>query len=248
VALVLSGVPTHVRNRLVRLGVPFVVPDRQMFLPFLAVDLRERDPRLARATRQVLSTASQVVVLRHLLGKPAESHTLAELAAETGYSAMTMTNVGKELASYGLCEVIRDGRAHRVVFGESGRPLWERALPHLGDPVRTRRWVQRWKLRKTERIAAGISALARYTSIADDEIPTFALGQKEYRARVENGSIVECAERDEAEVSIECWSYDPAKLTEDDCVDRLSLYLSLRNAADERVHKELGALMEGLGW
>lgn len=248
VALVLATAPTHVRNRLVQRGVPFIVPGRQLFLPFLAVDLREREPRVVRATRQVVSAAAQVVVLRHLLGEPVERHTLAELAAETGYSPMTMTNVGKELTALGLCEVVRDGRAQCIVFGESGQHLWERALPHLADPVRARRWVRRWKPRKSERLAAGLSALARFTDLADDEIPSFALAHKEYRARIESGDIVECSEPDEATAALECWTYAPTKLSRGDCVDRLSLYLSLRNAADERVQKGLGTLLKGVPW
>jgi hypothetical protein len=52
-----------VRNGLVRNGVPFIVPRRQMFLPFLAVDLRERGARRPRPRRDVLSGAAQALVL-----------------------------------------------------------------------------------------------------------------------------------------------------------------------------------------
>ena len=98
------------------------------------------------------------------------------------------------------------------------------------------------------RLIAGMTALERYTLIAADPVPTFALWQKEYRARVEQGDIVGCEGPDEAEAQIECWAYDPGRLAYGDGVDRLSLYLSLRNTADERVQKELRALLEGVEW
>jgi DNA-binding MarR family transcriptional regulator len=248
VALVLHGVPTHDRNRLVRRGVPFVVPGRQMYLPFLAMDLRERDHRLSRVDRKAVSAAAQAVVLRRLLGRPVEDLTLAELAEATGYSAMTMTNVGDELERLGLCAVAREGRTRRIVFDTQGAELWERARPLLRDPVRTTRWARKWSTRTKRRIVAGLSALARYTSIAEDGVLVFALWHKDYRAQVDRGEIVGCEGPDEAEVAIECWTYDPARLADGDRVDRLSLYLALRTTSDERVEKELRVLLEGVEW
>ena len=43
--------------------------------------------------------------------------------------------------------------------------------------------------------------------------------------------------------AIEGWRYDPTTLATGDCVDRLSLYLALRDTADERVRKELRTLL-----
>jgi hypothetical protein len=42
VVLVLSHLPSYARNRMVRMGIPFVVPDSQLFLPTAMIDLRER--------------------------------------------------------------------------------------------------------------------------------------------------------------------------------------------------------------
>src|SRR5688572_29147208 len=42
VALVLSRLPSYARNRMVRLGIPFIVPGSQTFLPAALIDLRER--------------------------------------------------------------------------------------------------------------------------------------------------------------------------------------------------------------
>jgi hypothetical protein len=248
VALVLQGVPTHDRNRLVQRGVPFVVPGRQMYLPFLAMDIRERDPRLSRVSRKAVSAAAQAVVLRRLLGGSVEDLTLAELAEATGYSAMTMTNVGNELERLGLCAVAREGRTRRIVFDARGAQLWERALPLLRDPVRTTRWARKWSTRREQRIVAGLSALARYTSIADGDVQVFALWYKDYRTLVGRGDMVECEGPDDAKIAIECWTYDPARLADGDRVDRLSLYLALRATSDERVEKELRVLLEGVEW
>jgi DNA-binding MarR family transcriptional regulator len=248
VALVLPRIPTHVRNRLVQRGVPFIVPGRQMFLPFLAIDLRERDHRPFRGQREALTAAAQAVLLGHLLGKSMQDRPLGELAVMLGYSPMTLSKVADELEAKGLCEVVREGKTRRLGFLDAGRTLWERALPILANPVRARQWVRRWEPGRAGKVAAGLTALERYGSIADDRIPTFALWRNDVRTGLERGDIVACDVPDDAAAAIECWTYDPARLADGDCVDRLSLYLSLRNAPDERVQKELRALLEDVGW
>ena len=47
---------------------------------------------------------------------------------------------------------------------------------------------------------------------------------------------------------VEVWKYDPRILAEDGKVDMLSLYLSLRDTEDERVHKEVNQLIKERKW
>lgn len=248
VALLLPRVAPYFRNRLVRLGVPFLVPGRQMFLPFLAVDLREREPKLPKERGSSLSAAAQVLLLRHLLGHAVAGRPLKNVASDLGYSNMTLTNVAKELEGLALCEVVRDGRARQLAFALRGLDLWNHALKHLTSPVRARRWIRRAKTVHPKLLAAGMTALERYTDIADDPIPTFALGQHEFRRRIERGDLVDCQSADEADAAVESWTYDPARLVDRDCVDRLSLYLALRDSTDERVQKELKRLLGEMKW
>ena len=49
-------------------------------------------------------------------------------------------------------------------------------------------------------------------------------------------------------ITVEVWSYDPLILAEDDFVDRLSLFLSLRETPDERIEAALAEMMETLAW
>jgi hypothetical protein len=246
VALVLSGMPAYVRNRLVQQGVPFVVPGRQLFLPPLAVDLKERHARPVREGRQELSAPAQLVVIHHLMGKPEAGRTLKELADVLGYSAMTITNAGEELQRAGVCEVVRSGRTCRLQFDGTPKTIWQQALPLLQSPVRFKRWVRRCRIPPADRLAAGLTALDVCTMISDDPVPTFALWQNEYRQCLRRADFVECQGGDEAEAMLECWRYDPKRLTGGNCVDRFSLYLSLRQSTDERVQKALTALMEGV--
>ena len=65
---------------------------------------------------------------------------------------------------------------------------------------------------------------------------------------MEKGLLVSCPGPEEAHAQMECWHYDPRLLSDGPTVDRLSLFLSLREAADERVAQALHALLESLPW
>ena len=67
VILVLSALPSYVRNRLIQRRVPFIVPGTQMFLPMLMIDLREQYPRRAGGSKARLSSVAQVVIIYHLI-------------------------------------------------------------------------------------------------------------------------------------------------------------------------------------
>lgn len=247
IALVLPRIGSHGRQRLVQLGVPFVVPNRQAFLPALMVDLHEHFPRPAHRATDALSAAAQVVILRHLLGKPVQGVSLRELAKTLGYSAMTLSNVRHELEAFKLCRAVPRGRSAHLVFPEPMRTLWDRALPHLATPVKARHWVRfGWTGRKP--LQAGLAALAAVSMVSDDNLKTFAITNAEYRLQVKAGNLVECEEPDDAQAQVECWRYDPGRLSDGPFVDPLSLYLSLRTTDDERVAKALKTLLGSLPW
>src|ERR1700722_19540165 len=70
VVLVLPILPSYARNRMVQMGIPFVVPGSQTFIPNSLIDLRERFPQPNSKRRQTLSPAAQFTVIYHLLRGP----------------------------------------------------------------------------------------------------------------------------------------------------------------------------------
>jgi len=245
--LVLPKLASYSRNRLVRQGVPFAVPGRQMFLPMLLIDFRERFPRASRKNSPTLLTPSQVVVIYYLSGNSVDGIPLRELAARLGYSAMTLSNVRDELESAKLCQVVMDGRSRQLRFGSSRSKLWELAKPRLRSPVKASHWVN-WSRPSTLALASGLNALAEYSSISEDRVPTFAMRDRDYRRQLETGELHGCPGSGEADARLEAWRYDPAILTAGATVDRLSLYLSLRDSRDERVQIALEGMLKEMPW
>jgi hypothetical protein len=245
--LVLPRVTSYVSQQLIRSGVPFIVPHVQLFLPPMMIDLRSRLPGHFSADADVLTPAAQVVVLRHLLKMPAAKMPLGKLAGELGYSSMAMTNVGRELESFGLCKLVKQGRSKSLVFEESRNAIWEKADPLLRDPVRVRRWV-RWDHRPVECLEAGLTALESLTMASDGDLPTLALKDSLYRHLLGQSAFSVSEGAEQAQARVECWSYDPRLLSDGPGVDKLSLYLSLRHVDDERVVSASETLIEGTDW
>lgn len=247
VALVLPHVAAYDRKRLIKNGVAFLVPGRQMFLPQLLVDLREHFPRRRQPAGDKLSYPAQAVVLYHLLSGPVEDASLRAVAKALRYSPMTLSNASNELTGCRFCTAVTTGRKRTLHFNRQGRKLWKAALPHLRSPVKARRWV-RGVAGGAGLLAAGMSALSAYTDIGDDPLPTYAIRDNVYRKKLEAGELVGCHGPDEAEACMELWHYAPDLLGRHGRVDPLSLCLSLQDSPDERVSKALRTVEEGVQW
>lgn len=245
--LVLPALQTRMRQRLVRLRVPFIVPGRQTFLPLALVDLRERQDRQHRRTGQRLTPAAQVVLLYHLQRQNLDGWPLRRIAKAVGYSPIMLSKVRAELEAAGLCRTRTKGRAISLVFALKGRELWEAALPWLSNPVRTVHGA-RWNKIPAGAVAAGMTALSRATKLSDDRIPTFCMAAAALRAAIDRGTLQIMPDDDEADVKVEAWSYDPCALTELATADPLSVYLTLRESPDERIQEQLEALMKRISW
>jgi len=245
VILIFEQLPSYLRNRFVKQGVPFIVPGTQMFLPTLMIDLREHFSKADMRIPGKLSPTSQVVVLYHILKAPLPPEPLVRLAKRLGYSAMAMSKAQKELLAAKLCRVERAGRTILLRFELRGRDLWQKAEPLLATPVKRTYWV-RWGQPRPRAVNAGVTALSQVSMLTDEQLPTCAMRDKDVVSALSKGKIVPCEGREEAQARMEAWKYDPWLLAENGTADRCSLYLSLRNNADERIQKEIQFLIEGL--
>ncbi|MEO8614821.1 MAG: hypothetical protein ABI600_06755 [Luteolibacter sp.] len=247
VVIVIPSIASYARNRMVHGGVPFIVPGTQLFLPFLMVDLRERFARIQPAAGKSLTPATQCILLFHLLRESLDGIPLREIAGKVGYSAMMISRAKDEMEAAELCRAISAGRSMVLEFSGKGRSLWQRAEALLSSPVRKIRWI-RWDQPAYPAVVAGLTALSRRTMIEDDRLPTWALMHDVYRANLEMGVFRGCPSSDDANVQLESWGYNPLLLGGSEAVDSLSLYLSMRDSADERIQQQLKQLIGEVNW
>lgn len=241
-----QAIASYNRQRLIERKIPFIVPGNQMYLPMLGIDLREHLKRI-REKRTMFSPSTQVLVLHVLWKKAAVTITPAGMAERLGYSAMTLTRAFDELEAAGIGEQTTLGKERQLRFVETGRRLWEEALPYLGSPAR-RRLFAAAGAPLGGCMLAGQSALARYSMLAEPKVTVCAFSAEEWKARVDGGGVSEIPLPEPDGYEIELWRYPPEQFAQEGVVDRLSLYLSLRDVNDERVQAALDELLAGMKW
>lgn len=246
VILLLPVLAAYNRRRLIDHGINFIVPGAQLFLPALAVDLREHvRPRLRppQPDRKRLSPTAQMIVIDALLDGRLHGLIAKDIAETLGVSAMAVSRAMEELRTTTFTAMEPQGSGFRLYFKVLGRALWDEALPLMGTPVRKLRGVSNIPLAPNV-FLAGESALARYTSLADPPRTVFAIHDKDWKMLTRHGG----GETGLASGSIwlETWSYAPGALARGkDIVDPLSLFLSLE-ADDERLAIAAEDLLEGV--
>lgn len=228
----------------------FLVPMAQLFVPEALLDLRERTPRPAARAPDLFSPTAQQVILGALLEPMAsgQAANATALARRYGVAVMSMSRAFDELEAARMAEARRDGRQRALSLQAAGRELWDLAAPRLQSPVRkVRTVIIPGAGPESARIGvrvAGESALSLYTDLAEPRMQRLAAPAAGWGQLVRDNALRETYPRDPAGVEVETWAYDPGALARGDVVDKLSLYLSLRDHADERVALAAADLLE----
>lgn len=225
------------RKRFIEHHIPFIIPGNQMYLPEIGVDLREFFKK-SKKRKNVISPATQAVIINSLLNKNKFSFTLSELAYTLNYTSMTISRVIDELECLEIGNSSRKGKERILSFEASKSELWEKSKEMMRSPVKKRIWVKGEK----PKVQSGLSALSKITQIASPNISTYAIGSKEWKMK----KLVEFPDREGATFELEVWHYDPSLFAINGVADPYSLYLSLQDSEEERVEAALEEMMENI--
>ena len=253
----LSGQPKHIvlcfkhlesrqRKALIEAKIPFIVPNNQVYLPFLGVVLQER-MKPVKAAPEKLSPAAQMILLYLIYGPDVQPIRKVDLAKRLELSAMNVTRAVQELEALELVAVEKTGRSDYVSAVDSGKSLYEKALPYMINPVQKRLHVQKADM-FAELPMAGEYALATYSMLNEPQIECKAISRKKYKGLDGIEEIDPAWSSSLDYIQLELWKYDPQPLADDDTVDVISLTLSLRGNQDERVEQAVEEMMEGYKW
>jgi DNA-binding MarR family transcriptional regulator len=234
------------RSRLISQGVAFVVPGNQLYIPELAMDLREHFRAPKPRTSEGLSPAAQAVLFHHLLRRDEYATTPSAIARRLHYSAMSIGRAFDDLVAIGLATTERHGTETHLKFSVNAGALLETARPYLRSPVRSVKHIRNGKAVSMLKLA-GESALAELTDLSRPRINTYAIGANDWKVFGHTSNLLEVDEA-EAERAVETWSYDPSGLSDTQVVDRLSLYAQFWNHPDERVSMAAEKLLENFPW
>lgn len=239
VVFAFDRIESYNKQRLISKRINFVIKDKQLFIPSLLIDLNNKDHRMTKKTDS-LTPLAQVILLYHLQVKKIEGYTTQEIASLLNASYITTSRAIKSLENLDIIQG-SNKKEKKITFKSWGKELWNENLKYLKSPIK--------KILYTDEVVSSniiqqshINALAHYTMIAEDKGMQYAItAEKLKRLGIKTDTKF-------GENRIEVWKYDPELLSKEKNVDKLSLYLSLRDNTDDRVQIELEQLIHTIKW
>ena len=231
------------RENLINSGVEFVEPGKQIYMPSLGVVLNDR--RNSADTKPIEKFTPQIQLCAlFFLYKKEKEYTAKEISETTGLNVMAVSRGVSALTELELLSVRKAARTNYYTIEASKNKFLESIKDYLISPVLKRVYAEGKNIFNVG-IKSGYTALSQLTSVVDDSIQTYAVSRTTYKSIESN-----CRESSDMFslnnkiVKIEVWKYDPMIFVTDNCVDRLSLYLSFANDNDERTEESLKELMK----
>lgn len=236
VVLNLNAVNARRRKSLIDARIPFVAPACQIYLPFMGVALSERYSSV-KVPATILMPSSQLILFHYLYSEDAELQ-VGETAGLFSISAMQVSRAVKQLTALGLVLSRKDGVRTILSSIEPRSILFEKAKPHILNPVRKRIYIETVDLPKGLPLS-GNSALSEMTMLGGTGTDTYA-----YYGSADELTGVETLADNTRQTEVEIWRYNPALLSKRlGVVDALSLIASLPSDDDPRVEQAVDELL-----
>ena len=232
------------RLMLIKRGIPFIVPDTQMFLPQLGMDLFDRIPDRPVLESSFLRPAAQGMLLEQLLTGSLQGLSVNKASQIMGYTAMGTLRAADQLNALHLCEVSTIGRSKILNFSSDRKQLWEDAARYLRNPVRKTIAVENDSNLKNFPFA-GEYALSRHSDLSVSR-KCYAMHQTAFKSLFNEGALQISDHPADGVADIQIWFYTLPSWQEE--VDPLSLELSFLENTDPRIKIALLELKEHQSW
>jgi hypothetical protein len=224
VAILIESLPYWERERLINQGVYFIVSDK-IHQP------------------QSLTPVAQYLLLYYLSENQSTKSTIRQLESILPYNYVALARAVVNLEDLLLCQTQIDATGTKIIYFEQNkRALWNKSQKYLASPVK--KIVYSDILPDKNFRISSINALAHYSHLNPEQDETIAIWGKDFaNLSIQFNEI-------EGVYKIELWKYPPSIPCTADSkyVDKLSLYLSLKDEPDARVEKELEILIKNMSW
>ena len=228
VVLVLEQITARQKEYLLREKIAFIVDGKQIYLPFMAAYLQERCDAEKSDREEILPSAQ--MLLLYFIYEGAKELSTSQAAKDLDLTPTSISRASKQLEEMGTLQSRKIG-VQKILFSEKV----------LLNPVKRTVYVPCEEV-KNELLESGYSALAEYSMLNAPGVWCYA----SERISQWNDCMTKDLQDSNSQVAVEMWRYDPRKLSKKKMVDELSLALSLREDADERVEEAVEEMLNDL--
>lgn len=224
-------------QRIIAQRVNFIVIDKQMYLHDFLINL-SKPKNDTETADSVISPIAQCALLYHIEKCSLQDKTIEDIAQIFTCSYPTAARAVRWLADNNLIDLSNE-KTKRLIFSLDNKSLWEKSVDLLRSPIE--RIVYTDETIENACIS-GINALSVYSMLNDESRRYYAM----YKTRFRELKIQ--TDKKYGENIVQIWRYNPYILSDNGTVDKLSLYLSLRDNSDERIQIELEKMLNEIKW
>lgn len=258
IILCVDEIEAYNRKRLIERKRAFIVPFKQMYIPYLFVDFTEYKYQTKGRTTIRLQPFAQVLIIAHLLnnqnGYNIEHISFKEIAEQFQVNTINISRAIDNLMELNLIEIQQHGRSKMFYFKEDKKTLWEKGLQKdiFINPISKQYYTEYNLDWNNELLKAGNTALTAYTNMNPTDKIVFATDNKTFNLiKKKNESNI--FNEYEGRFLFQIWKYDPNLLnrinqSKSEKVDPISLFLTYKDNQDERVQMELEHLINKTLW
>jgi len=239
--LIFDDLRSYQRKNLVANRIPFIVPGRQIYLPFICLDFNETTTLKLPPVEKFTATMQSVFIA--ILNQASDEVKAGELRKMLDISTASTSRTLRQFASMGLVE--EQGKATRKKYRRiSRKAFWEKGKVHLMDPVHKTIFLAELPEHIKAFYSKG-SALSRLSMLSEPSHDTYAISKASF-AEIPANIIFQADELDERHpfCEVEIWKYDPGLFTQGDVIDAFALYAEYQGHEEPRVEIELEAILK----
>ena len=177
-ALFLQSSNFYAKEKMQEEGIPYVIKDKEVYLPFLGILLTGRDQRTLKPVHRI-SYLTQRILLDGLY-EAYEKATVTYISNRMNVSKMAVSKSFDEIEYMDIDVMDSKGKSRAITMNGDKKVLWERIRPFMRDPV-----IRRINLSEDIQLKekAGISALSEYSMLSDNQYPTYAILKKNLKEK-----------------------------------------------------------------
>ena len=245
IVFILSDASPYIIKKMIADKTAFVVPDKQISLPFLAMQIKKTKPHTSRNFQKFVPL-TQLIFL-YILYSDKDSFTQNDIVDALNVSPMSAGRGMNDLQTLGLLSFDIGGKTGRKKIYQRlpQSTFYQTGKPYLIDPEKDVIYVNRIP-ESSKIIKSDLTALSEQTMLGEPIRETYAVYSK-YQAELAKYQF----SKEQAEMEnlpmIQLMKYDVSILAENGYIDPISLILSLKEK-DERIDMAIDELLEEKTW
>ena len=235
----LDKITRQKRKSFIEAKIPFVVADKQLYLPFLGIALRENfdsEKPTGFVSESLLPSAQMLLFL--FIYEKCKPLYLTEAAKTLHLTSMSVSRAANQLIELNLLSAKTHNRS-KILYCETGvKELFEKAKRYFINPIRKNAYIDKSQV-SDKMFVSGLSALSKQGMLNMPQTETYGTTEaiKEFNC---SPVLIDT----DKQCELEFWKYDGTLLSKENQADMLSLAICFAENADERIQSEIETLLE----